>query len=90
MVSITDSRGEFLKEAQNFKRGPGLNVARDSGSETKDSGREKNSGEAIKPHKGQSGPRGDLITRVREKAHEAVRNGKVGARAERLTLVGPA
>lgn len=89
MVSSPGSRGEFLKEAQNFKRGSGLTITRDSGGEAKDSGREQNSGEATKPQKGQSGPRGDLTTRVKERAHAVAKNGKVGAAVERLTPVGP-
>jgi hypothetical protein len=88
MVSTSKYRGEFPKEAQNFKRGSGLKAIRDNGGQAKDPGREQNSGEAAKPHKGQSGPRGHLITRVREKAHETVRNSKVGAAVERPMPAG--
>lgn len=88
MVSTSKCRGESLKEEQNFKRGSGSKAVRDNGSRAKDSGREKNSGEAAEPHKGQSGPRGYLIRRVREKARETVKNSKVGAAAERPMPAG--
>jgi hypothetical protein len=88
MVSTSKYRGEFPKEALNFRRGSDPKVIRDSDWKEKDSGREQNSGEAAKPYKGQAGPRGYLLPRVREKAREAARNSKAGAAVERPMPAG--
>jgi hypothetical protein len=42
-----------------------------------------------KLQKGKSGPRGFLTSRVEVKTRVTVKNGKAGAEAERLMLVGP-